>query len=177
MPPTVRASVSTARVLATPGTPSSRQWPRASRPTIDPLDHPLLADDHPLDLEQHPLERRGVGGRRVLAIGLGHVYSVSRGGPAEAPSGRFTVRDDRPLTTCTVPGCPSRVPDEDRRAARPTAAGPRRPSTCQWRNPRLHDAARVKHWLACDEHADDLADFLARRGFLLDRGPLASQQD
>ncbi|MBE7188588.1 MAG: hypothetical protein INR67_09905, partial [Jatrophihabitans endophyticus] len=30
----------------------------------------------------------------------------------------------------------------------------------RWRNPRLHDAARVKHWLACDEHADHLADFL-----------------
>ena len=33
--------------------------------------------------------------------------------------------------------------------------------------PALHDATRVKHWLACDEHADHLADFLARRGFLL----------
>ena len=42
----------------------------------------------------------------------------------------------------------------------------------QWRNPSLHDAARVKHWLACDDHADTLADFLARRSFLLDRGPL-----
>jgi hypothetical protein len=41
-----------------------------------------------------------------------------------------------------------------------------------WRNPRLHDAARVKHWLACDEHADHLADFLARRKFLLTREPL-----
>ena len=39
----------------------------------------------------------------------------------------------------------------------------------RWRNPRLHDAARVKHWLACAEHADSLADFLARRGFLLGR--------
>lgn len=38
-----------------------------------------------------------------------------------------------------------------------------------WRNPRLHDSARVKHWLACDEHADSLADFLSRRGFLLSR--------
>jgi hypothetical protein len=38
-----------------------------------------------------------------------------------------------------------------------------------WRNPRLHDAARVKHWLACDEHADGLADFLSRRNFLLSR--------
>jgi hypothetical protein len=41
-----------------------------------------------------------------------------------------------------------------------------------WRNPRIHAAARVKHWLACPEHADYLADFLARRGFLLARDPL-----
>lgn len=42
----------------------------------------------------------------------------------------------------------------------------------RWRNPRIHDTARVKHWLACDEHADYLADFLARRNFLLGRDPL-----
>jgi hypothetical protein len=42
----------------------------------------------------------------------------------------------------------------------------------RWRNPGLHDTARVKHWVACDEHADFLADFLARRDFLLERGPL-----
>lgn len=41
-----------------------------------------------------------------------------------------------------------------------------------WRNPRLHDASRTKHWLACDKHADHLADFLAVRGFLLDRSAL-----
>lgn len=41
-----------------------------------------------------------------------------------------------------------------------------------WRNPRLHDAARVKHWLACDEHADRLGDYLAVRGFLLERTTL-----
>jgi hypothetical protein len=41
-----------------------------------------------------------------------------------------------------------------------------------WRNPKLHDAAREKHWLACDQHADTLADFLDRRGFLLSRRPL-----
>jgi hypothetical protein len=40
-----------------------------------------------------------------------------------------------------------------------------------WRNPRIHQQARVKHWLACDEHADQLADFLDRRGFLLSREP------
>jgi hypothetical protein len=42
----------------------------------------------------------------------------------------------------------------------------------RWRNPTLHDAARVKHWLACDEHADFLADFLARRNFLISREKL-----
>jgi hypothetical protein len=30
----------------------------------------------------------------------------------------------------------------------------------------------VKHWLACAEHADSLADFLGRRNFLLARTPL-----
>jgi hypothetical protein len=54
-----------------------------------------------------------------------------------------------------------------------SAKGCRAPATTDlhWRNPRLHDAARVKHWLACDTHADHLADFLARRGFLLSRQP------
>ncbi|MDT4996056.1 MAG: hypothetical protein QOD45_124 [Pseudonocardiales bacterium] len=37
----------------------------------------------------------------------------------------------------------------------------------RWRNPRLHDAARVKVWLACDEHREQLAGFLSARGFLL----------
>jgi hypothetical protein len=38
-----------------------------------------------------------------------------------------------------------------------------------WRNPRIHQGTRVKHWFACDAHADHLADFLNRRGFLLSR--------
>jgi hypothetical protein len=52
-----------------------------------------------------------------------------------------------------------------------SAARCRSPATedLRWRNPRLHDAGRIKHWLACPEHADHLADFLARRGFLLSR--------
>ncbi|GAB2466284.1 acetone carboxylase [Jatrophihabitans fulvus] len=41
-----------------------------------------------------------------------------------------------------------------------------------WRNPSLHHGGRVKHWLACGDHADHLADFLHRRDFLLERGPL-----
>jgi hypothetical protein len=55
-----------------------------------------------------------------------------------------------------------------------SAKGCRAPATedLGWRNPRIHDAARVKHWLACDAHGDFLADFLDRRGFLLSRGPL-----
>jgi hypothetical protein len=42
----------------------------------------------------------------------------------------------------------------------------------RWRNPRLHDSARVKHWLACADHADGLAGFLSARDFLIDRAPL-----
>ena len=55
-----------------------------------------------------------------------------------------------------------------------SAKGCRAPATedLSWRNPRLHDATRVKHWLACPEHGDQLADFLSRRGFLRNRAPL-----
>jgi hypothetical protein len=54
-----------------------------------------------------------------------------------------------------------------------SAKGCRKPATTDlsWRNPKLHDEARLKHWLACDEHADGLADFLSRRSFLLSRDP------
>lgn len=55
-----------------------------------------------------------------------------------------------------------------------SAKGCRRPASedLHWRNPRLHDTSRVKHWLACPEHADYLADFLSRRGFLIGREPI-----
>jgi hypothetical protein len=65
-----------------------------------------------------------------------------------------SVKPSEPLR-CSARGC---------RSAATTDLG--------WRNPGLHDAARVKHWLACDEHADHLADFLSRRGFLLSRAAL-----
>jgi hypothetical protein len=42
----------------------------------------------------------------------------------------------------------------------------------QWRNPRLHDETRVKHWPACPAHENSLADFLDRRGFLIVRAPV-----
>ena len=34
-----------------------------------------------------------------------------------------------------------------------------------WRNPKIHDASRVKVWLACDDHRDYLYDFVDQRGF------------
>ena len=63
--------------------------------------------------------------------------------------------------------------------ARCSAKGCRAAATIDlsWRNPRIHDAARIKHWLACDEHAERLADFLARRGFLLGREPFRERPD
>lgn len=69
---------------------------------------------------------------------------------------------------------PPRPDAQDHDAPRCSAKGCRSAATVDlnWRNPRLHDAARVKHWLACDEHADQLADYLSIRGFLLDRAPL-----
>jgi hypothetical protein len=35
-----------------------------------------------------------------------------------------------------------------------------------WNNPKLHAPDRRKSWLACEEHRQTLADFLAARGFL-----------
>jgi hypothetical protein len=43
----------------------------------------------------------------------------------------------------------------------------------RWRNPRIHDATRVKHWLACPDHVAYLSDYLSIRGFLLETAPLA----
>ena len=40
------ASVRIISVLARPGTPTSRQWPRAKMRDQQLLDHLLLADDH-----------------------------------------------------------------------------------------------------------------------------------
>lgn len=35
----------------------------------------------------------------------------------------------------------------------------------EWRNPRIHDADRVKIWLACEEHIEFLLGFLESRKF------------
>jgi hypothetical protein len=59
-------------------------------------------------------------------------------------------------------------------SARCSAKGCRAAATVdlRWRNPKLHEATRVKHWLACPQHVEQLASFLSVRGFLLDRAPL-----
>lgn len=38
-------------------------------------------------------------------------------------------------------------------------------SRIEWRNPRIHDAKRIKIWLACAEHTDYLLGFLQSRDF------------
>ena len=38
-----------------------------------------------------------------------------------------------------------------------------------WNNPKLHTPDRRKNWLACDEHRQQLADFLGARSFLRGR--------
>jgi hypothetical protein len=35
-----------------------------------------------------------------------------------------------------------------------------------WNNPKLHDPAYRKTWLACDDHREYLVEFLTARGFL-----------
>lgn len=34
-----------------------------------------------------------------------------------------------------------------------------------WRNPRIHEASRVKVWMACEVHRASLAEYLGTRGF------------
>jgi hypothetical protein len=41
-----------------------------------------------------------------------------------------------------------------------------------WNNPKLHTPGRRKTWLACENHADPLSDFLSKRGFLKDAVPV-----
>jgi hypothetical protein len=42
-----------------------------------------------------------------------------------------------------------------------------------WRNPKIHGAERVKVWLACDEHREYLAEYLATRDFPVQVTPLS----
>ena len=49
-----------------------------------------------------------------------------------------------------------------------SAKGCRAPAqwALHWNNPKLHEPAYRKTWLACDPHRETLGDFLGRRGFL-----------
>ncbi|SCE93021.1 hypothetical protein GA0074695_2234 [Micromonospora viridifaciens] len=49
-----------------------------------------------------------------------------------------------------------------------SARGCRAPAVwaLRWNNPRLHDTARRKTWLACADHRESLGAFLDARGFL-----------
>lgn len=55
-----------------------------------------------------------------------------------------------------------------------SARGCRRAATValRWNNPKLHDEARRKVWLACAEHEPTLREFLALRGFHRDTVPV-----
>ena len=43
-----------------------------------------------------------------------------------------------------------------------------------WRNPRIHTLARIKVWVACDEHVEFLRDYLDSRGFPVVVTPLGT---
>lgn len=43
----------------------------------------------------------------------------------------------------------------------------------RWNNPKLHAPDRRKVWLACEDHRQSLADFLAARRFLREIEPHA----
>jgi hypothetical protein len=43
----------------------------------------------------------------------------------------------------------------------------------KWNNPKLHDPARRKTWLACAAHRESLEAFLTVRGFLRETVPVS----
>jgi len=45
-----------------------------------------------------------------------------------------------------------------------------------WNNPKLHDPAYRKTWLACDDHREYLTDFLTARAFLREVTPFRAPQ-
>ncbi len=57
-----------------------------------------------------------------------------------------------------------------------SAKGCRAPAQWQllWNNPKLHDPAYRKTWLACAEHRQSLGNFLDLRGFLREVTPFGT---
>ena len=113
VPPTTRANVSTASVLATPGTPSSRQVALGQQADEHPLDQPVLPDDHPLDLEHDAFEQLAV----VRRCGRGFAHPTSSlklvgriRGTAVVIVGRIrgtAVVNDELASSLTVPASPA----------------------------------------------------------------------
>jgi hypothetical protein len=46
----------------------------------------------------------------------------------------------------------------------------------RWNNPKLHDPAYRKTWLACDDHREYLTEFLGARSFLREVTPFRTPQ-
>ncbi|QCR19238.1 hypothetical protein [Agrococcus sp. SGAir0287] len=67
-------------------------------------------------------------------------------------------RDGEASATCSSAGC--------RAAAAWTIA---------WRNPRIHDASRVKEWAACDEHREHLRAWLESRDMPVTVAPFGTR--
>jgi hypothetical protein len=65
---------------------------------------------------------------------------------------------------------PTDPEDPDQKELVCSSRGCRQPASydLQWNNPKIHTPDRRKHWLACDDHRESLAQFLSARGFLKD---------
>jgi hypothetical protein len=79
--------------------------------------------------------------------------------------------DGRPQV---MPACQTGAVSGQETAAICSARGCRAVATWAvvWNNPRLHTPDREKVWVACDEHKQPLADYLAVRSFLKRVEPL-----
>jgi hypothetical protein len=71
------------------------------------------------------------------------------------------------------------LPDSGAGAPVCSRAGCHAPATTQivWRNPRIHTPDRRKIWLACDEHAGYLRDYLAARDFPVHTEPFPASAE
>lgn len=49
--------------------------------------------------------------------------------------------------------------------------------TINWRNPKIHTADRVKQWAACEDHRDELYDFVTARDFPASITPFGIEAD
>ena len=88
-PPIDSARVLIAIVLARPGTPSTRRWPRARSATEHPLEEVVLADDDLLHLvEQRAPSAARVGGRRGVHGRCSFGVDRHGGGSRSAQYGR-----------------------------------------------------------------------------------------